>query len=320
MKASVFIPTLNGGDLFGQVLDAVYAQKTDYPFEVIVIDSGSTDSTLDHCARYPIRLFHIDKRTFNHGLTRNLGISKARGEVVALLTQDAVPADEHWLSSLVRNYDDDPWVAGVYSRQLPRADCEPFVRERILRWSAGRNERTVQSLSTLSDYWNMNWFERLELIAFDDVASSVRRQVWEEIPYERRSFGEDVAWGKKVVLTGYKIVFEPDSAVIHSHNDSLWKQFRRIYCDHQNLHRLIGITTNQGYEDVFINTGAALGYYSDMIDDWGWSSGRRWKALAYSFALAVSENLAQFMGAASDEWCRSFPWFRPIDVRLRRGI
>ncbi|MEQ8764980.1 MAG: glycosyltransferase family 2 protein [Planctomycetota bacterium] len=316
----MFIPTLNGGDLFGQVLDAVYAQKTDYPFEVIVIDSGSTDSTLDHCARYPMRLYHIDKRTFNHGLTRNLGISKARGEVVALLTQDAVPADEHWLDALVQNYDRDPWVAGVYSRQLPREDCEPFVRERILRWSAGRTQRTVQKLATLSDYWNMNWMQRLELVAFDDVASSVRKQVWQEIPYERRSFGEDVAWGKKVVLTGYKIVFEPASAVIHSHNDSLWKQFRRIYCDHQNLHRLIGITTNRGYEDVFTNTGAALGYYAEMVDDWDWPWYRRWKAMLYAFGLAVSENLAQFMGSASDEWLEKYPWFRPIDIKLRRGI
>ena len=72
-------------------LEAIRRQELDRPFEIICIDSGSTDDTLDHCREFEVRLLQIDRQTFNHGLTRNQGIGAARGEFVALLTQDSVP-------------------------------------------------------------------------------------------------------------------------------------------------------------------------------------------------------------------------------------
>src|SRR5690242_9063488 len=101
MKATVIIPTKNGGDLFRSVLQRVLEQQTPWPFEVLVVDSGSSDGTVEFVRTQPtVRLHTIEPQQFGHGRTRNLAISLARGEFAALITQDALPAHDQWLFEL----------------------------------------------------------------------------------------------------------------------------------------------------------------------------------------------------------------------------
>ena len=130
VEVSVFIPTYNGGPLFERVLSGIFDQEIDVPFEVICIDSGSTDETLDIMSRYPVRRIDIDKSEFNHGLTRNRGAKEARGDILILTVQDAVPVGRDWMRTMISNFD-DPEVAGVYCHQVPREDCPPFLRDRL---------------------------------------------------------------------------------------------------------------------------------------------------------------------------------------------
>src|SRR3972149_9243519 len=106
-EASIVIPTYNGGEDFKECLRMVFEQKVNFPFEVIVIDSGSTDGTLDFLTGYPIRLKQISAKGFNHGLTRNMGMELARGGYVVLMTQDAIPADGYWLGNIIENCQDE---------------------------------------------------------------------------------------------------------------------------------------------------------------------------------------------------------------------
>ena len=194
--ATVFFPTWNGGELFERILDKVLAQKTDFDFEVLCIDSGSKDGTVDVIrARKDVRLIEIPNEEFNHGLTRNRGVAEARGEIVALLTQDAEPFDENWLQTLVDVFD-DPGVAGAYCHQIPRPDCNPFQRDRLRGWTHGEGSPERKHLDDPKRWQDMVPFERYRLIAFDDVASCVRASVMEEIPYEKRQFGEDGRLGQ----------------------------------------------------------------------------------------------------------------------------
>src|SRR6185295_297382 len=111
LSVSVVIPAKNGRPTIGPCLDAVLAQEYAGRVDVLVIDSGSTDGTLDDvCARPSVALRRIHPLAFDHGDTRNLGAGLTTGEAIVFLVQDAEPVGRRWLANLVRNLD-DPQVA-----------------------------------------------------------------------------------------------------------------------------------------------------------------------------------------------------------------
>ena len=210
-------------------------QEGDFDREVLVIDSGSTDNTVELATRYGAAVHHIKREEFNHGATRNLGISLARGEYVVLTVQDAVPLDERWLATMVENLERDERVAGVYSRQIPREESSVLTRALINDLATASLERREQFVESPENYSKMPPRKRRRLAVFDDVSSCLRRSVWEEVPYEKTDFGEDIRWGKRVVEAGYKIVYEPRSAVFHSHERGAMYDLRRYYMDQRVL-------------------------------------------------------------------------------------
>src|SRR5438046_288120 len=127
-KVSILIPTLNAGPRFEEVLGKIRAQEGDFERELIVVDSGSTDGTVELAHRYGAMVHQIERHEFNHGATRNLGVSLARGEYVVLTVQDAVPQDGRWLAAMVEELEGDERVAGVYSRQVPHPEASAFTR------------------------------------------------------------------------------------------------------------------------------------------------------------------------------------------------
>src|SRR6476659_10303760 len=130
---SVVIPVLNGAELLDEVLGAVTSQVIDEPFEVLVIDSESTDGSLEIVAAHPgVRLIEIDKSEFGHGRTRNLGVQNTSGELIAFLTQDATPASEHWLAAYRDAFRLAPNVGAACGPHLPRPGASPIMA-RLLR-------------------------------------------------------------------------------------------------------------------------------------------------------------------------------------------
>jgi rhamnosyltransferase len=318
---TLLVPTWNAGPEFPEILHRMQSQRLDRSLEILVIDSGSTDGTAEFLRRQPLRLIEIPKSEFNHGLTRNLGIREARGEIVVLATQDARPADDLWMQRLIDCFADEQ-VAGAYSRQLPRPDANPFIRDRLSGWMATAAAPRVQSVASAAEFEALAPLEKLARVAFDNVSSSVRRKVALEIPFRERRFGEDIDWGHRVLLAGYKIVYEPRSRVIHSHNNSMWYELRRIYLDHQNLRLLFGVHTVPRWRDVVTCTvGGALHLLGAVARDpsltplcrilW-WS-----RAIPFSF----TQNLAQFLGARSVSRLASGNRIdRGIDWVLGRGV
>lgn len=317
--ATVFIPTWNGGPLFERVLDRVLSQETDFDYEVLCIDSGSTDGTVDVIrSRSGVRLMQIPNESFNHGLTRNLGVREARGEVVALLTQDALPRDQHWLRTLVENFD-DPEVAGAYCHQIPREDCNPFQKDRLRGWTAGEGRPRRKRLAEPSAWERLDPFDRYRLVAFDDVASCVRRSVMEEIPYAKRQFGEDVEWARRAVLAGHTLVMDPRAVVIHSHDNSILYEFKRVYLDHQNLHELVGLHTVPTLRHVAaFSAHLTWKLLRAVWRDRRSVAGRIWWSLKTPF-YAFTQNLAQYLGARSVEKLRRGRW-RRVDRFMRKAV
>ena len=228
-KASVVVLTRDAGPPFDALLHKLSAQNTDFEYEILVVDSGSTDGTPDLARRYGATVHTSDPATFDHGATRNLGASYASGEYLAFLVQDALPEDDRWLAAMVEALDGDGRVAGVYSRQLPRPESGPLTRVLVNGWATAAPERRTQFAGSRAAYNALPPQERLRLAAFDNVSSCVRRSVWEEHPFERTRFGEDLRWGKAVVEAGYTVVYEPASTVRHSHERGALYDLRRHY-------------------------------------------------------------------------------------------
>src|SRR4030043_1207856 len=120
---SIILLTKNGDAYLEEVLKKVFAQGIEDTFEVIAIDSGSSDHTREILTKFPIHVEEIPPSTFNHGETRNLGARLAKGEYLVYLTQDATPLNEEWLARLVSPLRTDPLIAGSFSSQRPREGC-----------------------------------------------------------------------------------------------------------------------------------------------------------------------------------------------------
>jgi rhamnosyltransferase len=318
---SLLVLTWNAGPEFPEILGRMQAQRLDGTFEILVIDSGSTDGTAEFLRRQPVRLIEISNTEFNHGLTRNLGIHRARGSIVILATQDARPADEQWMQRLVDCFA-DPRVAGAYSRQIPRPDTSPFIRDRLNQWWATSAEPRIQSIEDRAEFEALSPSAKLERVAFDNVSSSVRRQIALQHQFRLHRFGEDLEWAYRVLLAGYRIVYEPRSRVIHSHNYSMWYELKRVYLDHQNLYSLVGLHAVPGWWDVLRATAGGTGHLVRVVAEdplLGPTSRLRWWLRAAPYAL--TQSLAEFLGARSVRGLdNQRKLYQHLDRLLRRGV
>ena len=129
MDVSIVIPTKNGGSLLEEVLKSIFSQKTEYTYEVICVDSGSTDDSIEIIRKYDVALYEIKPSEFGHGKTRNYGASKGTGEFIVFLTQDALPASDTWLENFVNAMKMDDQIAGGFGIHYPYPDCNILISE-----------------------------------------------------------------------------------------------------------------------------------------------------------------------------------------------
>ena len=260
LKASVVILTYNAGPSFEALLDKLLVQKTDFDYEIFVIDSGSTDDTVELARRYGAPVHQVPRAKFDHGATRDLGVCLSSGAYVAFIVQDAVPLDERWLAAMVENLDRDELVAGVYGRQIPHPESSPLTRVLVNDGVTAGLERREQFVGASKRYAALPPAERRMLASFDNVSSCLRRSVWEEFPFGHTSFGEDLRWGKKVVEAGYKLVYEPRSAVFHSHERGAAYDLRRQYVEQRLFLDLFGLALVPNSASLLLNVLRASAY------------------------------------------------------------
>jgi glycosyltransferase involved in cell wall biosynthesis len=225
--ASIILLTYNGEVYLEEVLESVFKQKTNFTFEVIAIDSGSSDRTIKILAKQPIRLYQIPNYEFGHGKTRNLGARLATGKYLVFLTQDATPANSFWLQNLVRPMEKDVCLAGVYSRQIPRSDCNPCEWRDI---EAGARPVSILKQVNLKEDWQRTMYRKnlREFIVFSNVSSCLRKDVLAQLTFsEQILMVEDQDWAKRAIEAGWCLRYESTSVVYHSHNHSLSQIFKR---------------------------------------------------------------------------------------------
>ncbi|MEN8264823.1 MAG: glycosyltransferase [Nitrospirota bacterium] len=214
IDVSILIRAKNEDKHIGQTLSVLFSQ-TYMKFEVLIVDSGSTDRTLEIAREYPVKIYEIKPEDFTYGYSLNYGFERAEGDFVVNLSAHALPSSNDWLSTLIDNFNDDR-VAAVMSNNLPNPDCNPFDRRGLLKKYA----IPKQQISGGPPY------------IFANYSSAVRKSVWEKVHYsETLSYAEDHDWALRVEALGYKIIYEPDAKTYHSHNETLKQIYRRSYME-----------------------------------------------------------------------------------------
>jgi len=228
--ATIAILTYQSERTLGRVLEAVFKQEFSN-YDVLLIDSGSTDATLEIASHYPCQVVPIPNNVFGHGRTRNYAAHISESEFLVFLTHDSVPQKKTWLSELIRPFPETK-VAGVYGRQVPRL---------------GANYLDAHFQSTLYGdipvRWTANNWKQGDNL-FSDANSAVRRALLIEHPYSDTIIvSEDYEWATRVLRLGYDVVYRPEAAVVHSHNYTMLGLFRRNFD--------IGVS----YRSIYANKG-----------------------------------------------------------------
>ena len=242
LDATIVIPVKNGGERLEQVLDMVDRQETEFSYEVVCVDSGSTDDSVAVIRRHNCILKEIAPEEFGHGKTRNLGASLGTGEFILFLTQDAVPADTHWLDEMLKAVKSDDGIAGGFGIHYPYPDCnlpdQLMLQEHFARF--GTENMTFEITDENRSLYEEDEGYRQYLAFFSDNNSCLRRSVWERIPYDDVDYAEDQFWARKILEQGYKKVYCPKAGVYHSHNYPLASYGKRYYDDFKAVYRVYG--------------------------------------------------------------------------------
>lgn len=239
IDVSIVIPTKNAGPRFKEVLETILVQKTDFQFEIICIDSGSTDETIRIIRDFPsVKLYEIPPEDFGHGKTRNYGASQGSGEFIVFLTQDALPATYDWLEHLVQAVKKDPLCVGAFGIHYPYEDCNIFDKRDLETHFAGfGSDDTYYWITDCKRYRDDEGYRHL-LCFYSDNNSCMRRSIWEKYPYDDVDFAEDQFWARKMIELGYHKAYAAHAPVYHSHNYPLNTYFRRYFDEYKGLYNL----------------------------------------------------------------------------------
>lgn len=220
LKFSLIIPTYNAGVNFRELVESIRSQIYKF-YEVIILDSQSTDKTLQYAEILSPKILKIKKNEFDHGGTRNLGAKMATGDVLVFITQDILFCNNNILYSFFEAFSDQA-VGGAYARQLPRIGATP-VEELSRIFSYPEKSR----LNTYNDFTENG----VTALFFANPCACVRREIFEKVGGFPNHIicNEDMVMAYKIMSEGYKTMYVSDAIVRHSHNYSFFQLISRFF-------------------------------------------------------------------------------------------
>jgi glycosyltransferase involved in cell wall biosynthesis len=242
---TVAIPVRDGGRLLAGTLAALARQSVEH--ELLVCDSGSRDGSAALARSHGARVLEIAPARFSHGGTRNLLMNEAHGEHVALLTQDAEPADEQWLERLLGGFELERGIGIVYGPYRPRADASAAVRVELERWFSSLSPEGTPQVERLAESEQGPSARALPVADFigrrgffTDANACIARKAWERVPFREVPYAEDRVLAIDMLRAGYGKAFVPQAAVLHSHAYSSLEQLRRSFDEWRGLREVYG--------------------------------------------------------------------------------
>jgi rhamnosyltransferase len=242
MNCSLVIRAYNESAHLGRLLEGI-SHQTVQDVEVILVDSGSTDSTVAIAESYGARVVHIRPEEFTFGRSLNIGVREATRELVVIASAHIYPVYPDWLESLLRPFEDEK-VALTYGKQRG-PETAKFSEQQVFQ------------------QWYPDASQPRQGTAFcNNANAAIRRSSWERHPYDESLTGlEDLAWGKWAQEQGYAIAYAAEAEIVHVHSEaprSVFNRYRReamafkqIHPEaHFNLYDFVRLTTMNIFSDL----------------------------------------------------------------------
>lgn len=207
---SIIIRTYNEEEYIERLLISINKQKINTNYELIIVDSESTDNTVKICKKYNTKIITIKKEDFTFGKSLNLGIKNSKGDVCVFISGHCIPYNEYWLDELVKPLKIKN-VGLCYGKQIG-------------------NNRTKISEHVIFKKWFPNNNLGIQNNSFCNNANcSIKKEIWNKTKYDEHVTGlEDIVFGNEIMKRGWKLYYNYNSIVYHIHNET-YKKIRNRY-------------------------------------------------------------------------------------------
>ena len=265
---SIIIRAYNEEQHIGRLLAGIVAQ-TEKNVQIILVDSGSTDSTVRVAGQFPVEVVTIKPEEFTFGRSLNLGISRAQADLIVMASAHVYPVYPDWLKELLEPFNDSQ-IGLVYGKQRG-CQTTQFSEEQIFcHWFPDRSV-----LRQATPFCN-------------NANAAIRQNLWKEHPYDELLPAlEDLAWGKWVQERGYNISYRAEAEVVHVHNESMDGIFNR--------YRREGMAFKQIYpQETFSRRDQYRLFFQNIFTDW--SGAKKQGRLGRNFINIWQFRWRQFSG------------------------
>lgn len=274
---SVVMRSFNEAWAIGDTIREVFNQDYDGEIELIIIDSGSSDGSIDIIKQDSrARLVEIPLGTYVPGPVLNMGAREASHDWLVYLNADAKPVGRDWLTNLLRPCLDDPKFGAAFSRQIPRPDCQAVFAHDYDRCFGPERE-------------SVNWDH-----FFSMVSCVTHRSVLDKVPIrEDLQYAEDDEWTRRLITNGYHVLYAIDSVAMHSHNYTLKQSYKRSFGDAKAM----AATSEVHPRNVNLHYYVVLGWLKDAMRDAKWCmKNGRIAGIPHAMAVRLAMRLGRRAG------------------------
>lgn len=210
MLVSIIIRTYNEEKYLADLLESINLQiVNNLRIEVIVVDSGSTDRTLQIATKFNCKIAHITKDEFTFGRSLNLGCRISCGEILVFISGHCIPVNKFWLDKLVSCLSKD--IPYVYGGQVGTKNSR-FSECRIFEKYYPESEKLIQ-----------------EGFFSNNANSALYKSIWDEYKFNELITGlEDMELAKRLFYNGYRIGYVSEAKVYHIHSET-WSQIKNRF-------------------------------------------------------------------------------------------